>query len=179
MGGRTGDLVAPTPPQGSLLSLLGLEPPSSRLPQLPVPKARELGSLLPPLPPAAPKLLSHPQLLESGGGGGAPKPWRSPSPDPSVLGPHLVLEAPTCVGSEGHLRGGDTGQEQLQVKDLLGAHMTCCVPSPINVYPGAEAPEGYHCSPSTCLVQAPLSLRGVAGLGGGSLVLDFHEWMTW
>ena len=61
-------LGRPPPPQGSFLSLLGLEPPSSPLPRLPVPKAQELASLLPPRPPAAPKLLSHPQLL---GGGGA------------------------------------------------------------------------------------------------------------
>lgn len=43
----------------------------------------------------------------------------------------------------GHLRGGDTGRERLPVKDLLSAHMTCCVLSPINVYPGVEGPEGY------------------------------------
>lgn len=40
---------------------------------------------------------------------------------------------------------GRRRQEQLQVKDPLGAHMICCVPSPINVYPGAEAPERRPC----------------------------------
>ena len=94
----------------------------------------------------------------------------------------------------GHLRGGNTGREQLPVKDLLGAHMTCCVLSPINVYPGVEAPEGYlsqpqvpalstlHCCPvAGALGPQPSPLRvgflpgwalsqarGVAGLGTGS-----------
>lgn len=151
---------------------LGRPHPTSRLPPQPA------GSGAPIEPPtsapsaqgpgageaAAPKRLSLPQLLESGG---APKPWRSPSPEPSVLGPHLVLEAPTCVVVRGTF-GEETGQEQLQVEDVLGAHMTCRALSPINVYPGAEAPEGHHRSPGTRLVQAPLSRGAVAGLGRGS-----------
>lgn len=41
--------------------------------------------------------------------------------------------------------GEEAQREQLQVKDLPSVHMTCCVWSPINVYPGAGAPKGRPC----------------------------------
>lgn len=43
----------------------------------------------------------------------------------------------------------------MPVKDLLGTHMTCCALGPINVYPGAEAPEGYLYSPRCCYCLGP------------------------
>lgn len=92
--------------------------------------------------------------------GAKPWAWRSPSPDPSVLGPRLVLEAPTCVGSEGHLRGGDTGREQLQVKDPLGAHMTCRVLSPLMFTKEPRAPQGYHRSPGCRPLPGPTVTQG-------------------
>lgn len=51
-------------------------------------------------------------------------------------------------------------REQLQVKDLSGAHMTCCVWSPINVYPGAGAPKG-----RPCLAQGLIQTLVILGLG--------------
>lgn len=56
--------------------------------------------------------------------------------------------------------------------------MTCCALSPINVYPGAEAPRGTHHSPRHLphpgpsvtrgqAPQAPSQAKGIAGLGTG------------
>lgn len=73
----------------------------------------------------------------------SPGPGGHPALASVSLGPLLVLEAPTCVGSEGAPAGRRHGREQPQVKDPLGAHMTRGALSPINVYP-ERGPQGYR-----------------------------------
>lgn len=118
----TGGLGTPTPPQASLGSLLGLEPPSSPTsapsPQGPGPPG--LAVTPPSFRPQAGLWSSAPG--GSGWGWGAkPRAWRPPNPDPGALGPRPFLAAPTCVSARG-TSGRETGREQLQVKDPPGAH---------------------------------------------------------
>lgn len=94
----------------------------------------------------------------------SPGPGGHPALAPVSLGPLLVLEAPTCVGGEGAPAGRRHRAEQPQVKDLLGAHMTRCALSPINVYP-ERGPQGYRQSPAPALSGSQSPLGGAPGQG--------------